>query len=853
MFALAADEALEVRWAGGKAAPLAALRRLGVPVPPGVVIPPEWFQSFLSDNGWEAEARRAAGGEESARSALAAKISQGVFSDHRRLQLERAVQTLGGVVAVRSSALDEDRAGRSMAGQYESVLGVGKSGVVPAVLRCWQSYYSGTAFAYRDGDGPAPGGMAVLIQRQLDPAVSGVAFTINPLNGSWREMMVEAVYGLGVGLVDGRLNPHWYLLRRPRRLPRRGARVVARARVQRLEEDTPALDSKWIRDGQNIVQASVPSAQRARSALSPSDVRRIARITLRIEAARGAPQDVEWALDERGQFWVLQARPITTGGGASDEPNLLWTRRFTGERFPEPLTPLAWSVVEETLSTFVGYQGVERRFFEGMPAIRSIDGYVYTNAAIFSKLAFKLPGMEPPRFLTELLGPDEAQRFRRRVSIAPNWGLYASYFSETVLGRRDRLFAWDPLTNPKRWRSFEGASVTQLQALRNCPPGQGLDELFDLYRGYLGIHVCSLLFANMAEQAVSSLLGTWVPERAVALHRRLVTTPPGNRTIEVNKGVWELAQQVTEEDLSTLGQNEIPEGPGGIMIRDFLDRFGDRSSAAWDLYAPTWRGEPSLLVPLIRAAQLGDRDPEAIARAQEAAFNDAVSEIRETVGGAQRLVLLDTVRRLREYLLLRENQRFWFEKLQAAARRVFQGMGQELIRAGILEDAGDIRWMSLTEIRDQQLVSVDELGRRKVRFNDQSRHVPPTFVDHTGRALSVDADEYRLLGVGMSPGRAEGRVRIVRRMTDSVELQPGEVLVAPAIDPAWTPLFLTASAVILQLGSRLSHGAILAREYGVPAVVNVDDVLGRLRDGDRVVVDGSRGIVFIQQKKSPEE
>lgn len=339
---------------GGKAFALSRLVHTGFPVPPGAVIPTQVFQAALREAGlWETSQRAIHDPE--AGTALHEAIQTMPIAEAVCDAWITQARTLGPRVAVRSSAIGEDGVSKSFAGQLTTSLSVPPEEVIDAVRTCWASLYSSRALAYRGAVGPQPGSMAVLIQQMVEPESSGVLFTINPLNGSWREMIVEAVWGLGEGLVSGQLAPHWFLVRRPRQWPGWLRRFAERVRVRVVDEDLPPLHERVVGAlGGSTIREPTPASLIHQRTLHRTQVVRLCRMGLRLEAALGEPQDIEWARTKDGRFFVLQARPITATGSPRNE-NVLWTRRFIGERWPEPATPLAWSILAPIFSWFIGF------------------------------------------------------------------------------------------------------------------------------------------------------------------------------------------------------------------------------------------------------------------------------------------------------------------------------------------------------------------------------------------------------------------------------------------------------------------------------------------------------------------
>lgn len=861
---LSAVRATERSIVGGKALELARLTRAGLPVPAGVVVPVEVFRSTLEGAGLLALAeevqRDTTRAQELHDAILALKLPHALSTAWVRIAAR-----LGARLAVRSSGVEEDGVERSFAGLHDTVLSVAPADVPAAVLRCWSSLYTRRALTYRGGGGPAPCQLAVVIQEMIEPRCSGVMFTINPLNGSWREMVVEAVWGLGEGLVSGQIAPHWYLVRRPRTLPRPFRRVAERVRLQVIEEDLPELSERFVgAPGGSVLREATPSELVHRRTLERSTLRRLCRLGLRIERALGAPQDVEWALDHQGALRVLQARPITAAGAPRERGDVLWTRRFVGERWPQPATPLGWSLLEPVISWFIAYPETQARYLGGGPALKLVSGRPYINATVFRHLAFKLPGAPAPRFMLELIPPDEESAWRRRFAVAPDLAVYGSIFRKTLEERRWRRFRWNPLTNPEAWARFQVELADQLPALSRpaSSPAGGIDKVqaqLQWVREYVGIHICSLLFANISWQLLEGALNAWLPEQR-GLMEGLTTCPAGNLTVETNQALYALATAASEADLEALAQDQPTSPAFADALARFLERFGHRSESSWELMAPRWRHDPGRLVPLLRAQQgSASIPPWERARAQEARYNEAIEILHGAIRGPRLAVLQRLVWDTRRYLLLRENQRFWFDHLLDAMQQTLLGLGAHGVEVGWLEERGDVALLTWPElqrlVRDPQAAALERSAtlerveaRRAQRLRDAATE-PPTFLAGDALGPSPPPSAQRLQGLGISPGRVRGPVRVLRSVAEGHRLRSGDVLVTRAVDPGWTPLFLTAGAVVLELGSVLSHGAVIAREYEVPAVVNIDDVTRRLSEGQEVTVDGHRGVVWIHTER----
>ena len=644
-------------------------------------------------------------------------------------------------------------------------------------------------------------------------------------------------------------------MRRPRDLPGPLQRLTARVRLSIMQEDLPALTEQVVAGPGGPTTRSVPPRLLGRRTLSRSDLRRLCRLGLRVERVLGEPVDIEWAQLDDGRFVLLQARPITAVGTPRERTDVLWTRRFIGERWSQPATPMGWSILEPLLTWFIGYPETQAAHLGGGPALRLVEGRPYINATVFRHLAFKLPGSPPPRFMLELIPPAEEQAWRRRFAVAPHLAVYASIFRTTFAERRWERFRWNPFTNHQHWDAFRDALQEELPSLSRgvSGPGEAIDrveEQIGWIRDYCSIHVCSLLFANISYQLLEGALSAWAPAERTRWMAVLATCPPGNQTVATNEALARLAGHATDADLLTLaGGVEALRPAFRAAVDDFLARYGHRSQASWEIMAEHWRDAPAQLVPLLRA-QGAELSQPRDAHDSEAHVAEILREVRAQLPPGQAFVVGQLTWYCRRYLLLRENQRFWFDHLLAATRDTLLQAGEQLVHRGLLDTPGDVAFVPWPTVRDVLGGDLDGHDLRasataaRAAWSEQVEADPATFLvgDHPSGPPPVGR---RLDGLGISAGRHRGRVRVLRRVSESDRLQAGEILVTRAVDPGWTPLFATAGAVILEMGSVLSHGAVVAREYGVPAVVNLDGITQQLHDGDEVTVDGTRGVVWV--------
>ncbi len=754
---------------GGKAAALAELDRAGVAIPRAWVVPRSAFRAFLLEN----------------------QIGEDALAPEASVLLGRMPVPLAcpaPCVAVRSSGHDEDGGATSNAGRYETVLGVAPDEFEAAVRKVWASWL------LQRRPGQPLDGMTVLVQEMVDARVAGVLFTTNPVTGSWAEMVVEAVWGLGAPLVSGSVVPDRYVLTRGRGLGARETPTVAHQEIQ--EQGTEVVI-----DHRKLVTRATASPL-ARKLLQ-EDLVILAMLGLVVERARGTPQDIEWAVDRAGAFHILQARPITTQRRLPRGDATLWTRRFIGERFPDGVTPLTWSIVGPTLDHFIAYPETSRRFLGGEPALRVLNGHPYVNVTVFRHLAFKFPGAAPPRFMLDFFPPEEEAAWVSRRAAAPDVAVYASIFRTTFAEQRWQRFRWNPATNVRAWDTFRSALDAHLRTLATASLPGVLRSVSHLLREYIKIHVTSLLFANMGWELLAPTLSD--KDRAVLLR------PAG--------------ASITRRVDAALGDV----GRGCLSIDEFLAAHGHRSRASWEIWALHLAEDVPGTWALART--MAATQPPGIHAALDAEAAETAAAIAALPPLRRRLTHLAS-----EYLRLREEQRYHLDRIFWAAKSRLVALAPTLPLA-----ADNVAWLTASELLD---LPADADRRAEQRKALRPSSEPPDFL-RGDEPLPPPPSGRRLQGVGVSPGAARGTARVLRTLEDGLTLRPGEILVTRSTDPAWSPVLARAGGLVLEMGSQLSHGAVIAREYAVPAVANIASATHYIADGAEVQIDGRTGAVWI--------
>jgi len=920
---------------GGKAGRLGDLLAMGFPVPRGFILTPAALVEAVKSSGIVPILQRAETALLSGDSARARLAGHEAAAALRSVELgdvltasiaKRHASLLHGPVldgeedeedvllAVRSSAIGEDGLQHSHAGQYSSLLNVHSlDSVLAAVREVWASWFSERAIGYRlhclrerggllsvdeEKDDPFASvpRMSVIIQRLVGARCSGMLFTAHPVTGNREELTLEAGPGLGEALAQGRLHPDFYVVRRP---AERGARpaIIERAIARKERALRPVPPGS----GQLSFEP-IPLAEQRRPALSNAEVSALCRLALRAEDRLGGPVDVEWAIDAQGRILLLQLRPVTglaaheeahaeEGKEPLRERSVLWTQRFSGERWTEGATTLGWSLVQPVLHHFTHWEDASERWLRGTEPSRLVRGRPYFNLTIFRHLAFRLPGGSPPQFLLEMFPPDEQEELRAGAPLLPNLKLVGSVLGQMVRERRWERYRYNLWTNFEEWEAFRPEFESSIDALSLdfTEVADGFEELSkarELMVSYLGIHLLSLLYAHLSYEALDKALRSWSGIGGEAIRAALVSETDENETLRCNRGLWRLAQQAQglDEVRDRLLRTPFPSladlerlsgGPQFIAsFDDFLREFGHRSSASWEVFASRWEDSPEIPLQMLAGYLRGGlpEDPAVAARRRGEEREQAERLVRTRMSRPllrrlvpwRQSVFEGLLSMCRSYIALRENQRFSFDRLLLRMKRLLERIGALLEREGLLESGADIVFLQVDEVLGlhegtlavELAASAIETRRQQFERDLYSSH--PDFISgelamsQAGRAGHGDGG-WSLSGLGISSGRVRGRVTVLQSLSDMAKLQPGDILVSRAADPGWTPLFLTAGALVLELGSVLSHGAVVAREYQLPAVVNVQGACGLLRDGMEVTVDGDLGTVTVHRaRKGPQ-
>jgi phosphohistidine swiveling domain-containing protein len=872
---LRSPEARSRALCGGKGAELATLIGHEMPVPDGFVVTTHAFSSFLDAQGLTSACSelRLADSERSAE--LAENLRHGILTADCPASLEQEVlrkladfeigTQQSPLWAVRSSAIAEDTDSASFAGQYDTTLGVTTTNVMGAIQHSWSSTFSERAVRYRRERGATEDRMAVVVQILLRPDTAGVCFTVDPMSGKER-IVVNANYGLGESVVGGYVTPDTYLV------DRRGCVPMSQVVGQK--------ETQMVMGLRGVETTEVPMSKRGSLCLSSQQVTEVAKLAIAVEARHGRPVDIEWAY-EGGTLFLLQARSITAQPTASAGPPPNWapannTRidaRYPlysngniSEVLPGCVTPLSWDhtgrLIEHAFRSQLETLGAIDPSEEEPSVLGFFFHRPYVNVSLLLEAARRTPGMTPDTVLEEFVAKPEgttpavtaADFMPRRLPHLWRvvWAVvrHAGSLGDRIEACRSVAKA-DEARFSARWLA-DASDQTLLEQVRMS------EEL----AAPSVVHVWASTLASVAFTQLRRFTVRWLGDQDGALASELVTGIHSLPSAEPALALHALSQKIGQSDaLALLFRSETDDAaclaalrsdPLGEELERFLRQYGHRGVAEAELNHPCWREDPAQIISLIRNnLRPGAVTPIDIRKRQGRAHREAMSQL-ESLRWWRRRWLKLLIRRARMGFLHRETMKDLVIRRLDRSRLVYRELNRRFVARGLTSSPEDIFFLHWSELKEltsgarspENIAQLVEARRRDYRWSRQVE--VPKLQEGTPRTLDATdiPDGLELDGIGVSPGRVTGVARVVTDPRNGAYIEPGEILVAPVTDVAWTPLFAQAAGLVVEVGGLLSHGSIVAREYGVPAVVGVAGATRTIRTGDRITLDGATGHVF---------
>ncbi|MBN2004029.1 MAG: pyruvate, phosphate dikinase [Anaerolineae bacterium] len=850
-----ADASAELAQVGGKGASLARLATTGLPVPPGFHVTTAAYRRFVEENALQPHILAALEAAvvtqpdtlEAASAQIRDRFTQAAIPPAIAGEIRAAYLALSNPepsVAVRSSATAEDLPDASFAGQQETYLNIqGEDAVLEAVRNCWASLWTGRAIAYRLRQGiPSDGvALAVVVQTLVPAEAAGILFTANPMNGRRDEIVINAAWGLGEAIVGGQVTPDTII----------ADKVTGRIKQIQVA-DKAVMTARTVH---GTAEQPVEESRRNKRVLDDTAIAGLVDLGRRIEALYGAPQDIEWCRDG-DRIFIVQSRPITTLfplptplPAPEDGLHVYVCVNVVLQGITEPFTPMGMEIFRISYAGMMdditgkrtdahqawvkkaagrmyvditnlvrdpktGMKIAERMLSKDGVAVGLLAQIVAANAGEFQgnpKLKLPLPVFF--NILPKLLGPvlygylaPRAAR-KKLQAMGDAWVVPLEKRARSLTGIAERLSFVDEACRKVFWKAFYEVAY------------------------------CSV--GLQGAMTVPAMLKQWLGEDTLA--RPVLQALPHNPTTEMGQELLRIARTLQiERTAPTLDHPEV---------QKFLERYGHRAIREIDTGLPRWSEDPSYVLEILSAYVAQDNLEAKMAQFRaaqeeaEAAIPRIVEEVRRRKGGFQARKIARRLRCLREVGGMREQPKFDMIRCFALFRRVLFEVGQELVAQGRLDRADDVFYLTFAEIQGQEDLRARAAEGRAAYTREVNRTAVPRLMTSTGECFyhaPASPDANVLAGVPVSPGVYEGVARIVHAPTGA-QLERGEILVTHSTDPSWTPLFLNAGAVIMETGGPISHGAIVAREYGIPAIAAVGEATTRLHTGQRLRVNGEAG------------
>ncbi|MGD0751346.1 MAG: PEP/pyruvate-binding domain-containing protein [Anaerolineales bacterium] len=846
---------------GGKGMSLARLTRAGLPVPDGFHITTQAYRLFVSENALQPRILQALKEGYSSELKALEPVSQQIrnfFSDGRiPFEVAGAIMqayaampqprssTLSGTppagkgevsVAVRSSATAEDLPEASFAGQQDTYLNIrGGGAVLEAVKRCWASLWTARAIAYRARQGIQPGevALAVVVQELVFADAAGVMFTANPVTGRRDELMITAAWGLGEAIVSGAVTPDTI--------------TVNKSNVRLVRRETASKLVMTVRTDTGTCEQPVPERLKKASVLNNARVKELVWLGLEIEKLYAAPMDIEWAL-AGGRFAILQARPVT----ALPEPPLEWpvpiakailTRGSFAEFLPDPVSPLFGTLAvplagKASLAMMSDIGGIND---PDSYIVLLVNDYVYVGL----KMTFKV-------VLSMVIMSTIATR--KMLSLGKQrWAVAHEKY----------------LTLVQDWQKRDLTGLTALALLA------GVREIFtDTANYYAAVQSGPIPIALTSEMTFSNIYNMFVKRKGEPIPATFLLGAE-NQALRAEKALFDLAMWIREQPALLENLHKEPAGRiyqrlSGSETGEAWGEFRTRFSAHLALYGhtiydldfakPIPADDPVPMLEALKAYLDGtaenpyERQAAALERREQ-----MTQAVVKRLDPLRRRVFRKQLKWAQESAPLREDGIADIGLGQPQIRRMLAELGRRLTGAGAMDSPDDIYWLKAGEV-ENLAATLDQGGKpsshtavvaeRKLHWQKMRKIVPPNVLPRNPLlarfAPREDQTGDTLKGSGASAGRVRARACVMRGPEDFSRMQPGDVIVAVVTTPAWTPLFARAAAVVTDIGGPLSHSSIVAREYGIPAVLGTGAATRRIQDGQMITVDGNAGTVSLK-------
>ncbi|MBN3523006.1 phosphoenolpyruvate synthase [Paenibacillus apiarius] len=748
--------------------------------------------------------------------------------------------------AVRSSATAEDLPYASFAGQQDTYLNIiGKKAILQHISKCWASLFTDRAVIYRmqNGFNHSHVYLAVIVQRMVFPQASGILFTADPITSNRKVISIDASFGLGEALVSGLVSADCYKVKE-------GEIVDKRIAAKKL-----AVYGR--KEGGTVSQQIDPEQQKTQT-LTEQQILQLARIGRHIEAYFGCPQDIEWCLVD-DTFYIVQSRPITTLypiPEANDQENRVYVSVGHQQMMTDPMKPLGLSFFQLTNPAPMRKAG-GRLFVDVTPMLASRDNILNYLGQSDPLIKDALMTVLERDFIKML--PDD--------NTAPN-----PYKSNAD---KMREIENNPSIVPDSIKRNQESLEALKQNIQTKSGSDLLDFIFEdlqqLKKIVFDAQIIDVILVAMDAAAwINENMNEWLGEKHAA--DTLSQSVPGNITSEMGLALLDVADVIRPypEVIDYLEHvkedhflDELLKLEGGQETRDAIDaylaKYGMRCAGEIDITRTRWSEKPITLVPLI-LGNIKNFEPNASQRKFEQGQQEALKKEQELLERLKQLPdgeqkakeTKQTIDFIRNFSGYREYPKYGMVNRYFVYKQALLKEAEQLVQAGIIHEKEDIFYLTLEELHE--VVRTNKLdyhiiSKRKDEYNYYEKLTPPRVITSDGEII---AGEYKrenlpdeaIIGLPVSSGVIEGRARVILNMEDA-DLEDGDILVTAFTDPSWTPLFVSIKGLVTEVGGLMTHGAVIAREYGLPAVVGVENATNRIEDGQRIRVHGTEGYIEI--------
>ncbi|MGI2327493.1 phosphoenolpyruvate synthase [Planococcus sp. YIM B11945] len=865
---------------GGKGANLGELAKAGFSVPAGFCVSTFAYRTFLASSSemdhFFVQLDEVSYNDLDQISQLATKIRHHLTALNMPKEIKNAILSKWHssgpekAYAVRSSATAEDLPTASFAGQQDTFLNVlGKEALLQAVQQCWASLFTDRAVSYRakNGFGHRSVFLSVVVQEMVVPDVSGILFTADPVTGHRHTISIDASYGLGEALVAGLVTADLYQVRE--------------GQIVKKQVSTKELAIYSLPEGGTITK-SLPLEAQIAQALPDNQILELAAISQQIETHYGSAQDIEWAYANK-QFFILQSRPITSLyplPALSDANFHVFINFGYIQMMTAPIKPLGLSLLSNVTHFFFNERlAPEKRILREAGGRAFAD---FTNAIVIPPVRRRIlklvGGMDPllASALREAMTRKEFQHltvskkaaFRVARRIAPFVVPAAAKVAGNLLIKNPALAPQkvnefiDQLVKKAEERLLASSGAERIRLIQSEMERMFPDVLSKIVPYFIAAVIASGFLEKKLERAVGS-------DHTALLLSRLYKSLPGNVTTEMGLEIGDLADAARPhpELVALLRESQdngfyqkLPFVSGGLEFQQQLNRFlhtyGTRCAGEIDIAKARWAEDPLQLLPFIishiQTSSPGEHRSKFLQGAIEA--DETALEIIAQFDGFEKVQVARAVKLYRHLMGMREHHKFALIRLMFLYKRVLLEEARSLVDRGFLTNKDDVFYLTLEELagllENRKLEEIDALIEKRAKEHERNHQLAsPRILTSDGEAINGQlanraGPSGALLGTPVSAGTIEGIARVVLRAEDA-NLNPGEILVAPYTDPGWTPLFTSAVGLVTEVGGMMTHGSVVAREYGIPAVVGVGNATNLIKDGTRIRIDGTLGFVEI--------